>query len=504
VSIRVSSWIVLLLAFSPTVRADTAEDARAEIDRRGIPYEAAALTKAAEEGDADLVRLFLDAGPNADLRDYAWMTPLHNAALWSRAEVVVILLEYGADPDLADSSGDTALHYAARRGWNEFTNEPNEGQPEIVRALVDAGADLDARNEAGQTAMLIAATNGDEATFRLLLERGANTELADAEGNTPLSAATEKVHTTLVRALVESGAPVTTWTRIQYYLYRFARIQAWGMPFFVVFIVVLVYALDSHRPPIPKKDEIANGDGLPRLNPLQCAKCAATVPLNAPNQECPSCGTHFPIPEDYKETIRLRHLATENLTRAIRMWWRARLWNSPPVALFFLLLGPVWLVGTYVGAAGSSGGLPGLMIASTLVGGWTFGAGLFCYGIYLVSERLVVPPLPKARREAARDETSGCTQCGGAVLMPKGALAVACDYCGSDLFRPAFARAARGAAADEKHEAETMFVAAVTALYEMRDVLVSGMFVATFLVVGTALVIVVLGVLEWLKGLVGI
>jgi hypothetical protein len=102
--VRVYSWIALLLLLSPVAHADTADDARAEIERRGIPYEATALTKAAEEGDVEVVRLFLDAGPNADLRDYAWMTPLHNAALWSRAEVVELLLERGADPDLANSS----------------------------------------------------------------------------------------------------------------------------------------------------------------------------------------------------------------------------------------------------------------------------------------------------------------------------------------------------------------------------------------------------------------
>lgn len=503
----------LVSASSLVVRADdvdpsypNADAARAELDRRGIAYDVVSMCDAAREGDLEVVRLFLDAGPNVDLRDYGYTTALYNAAMGSQPDAVRLLLERGADPNLAAGDGMTPLHAALESGWNRISDGPVEGQPDVVRALVESPrTNVDARDVEGRTPLLYAAKTGDRGAFDLLLDRGADPDAADAAGNTALSISQEFSRNAFVLALVERGAKGSRWIRAQYFFYRFARVQAWVMPFFIVFITVMVFALDSRRPELPKKEDVAAPDGLARLAPLSCANCAATVPLGAPDRRCASCGREFPIPADYAATLDLRARATRDIGRAIRMWRRARIFNSPIVSLFLLALGPVWLVGSYIGAgAGSVGELPGLMIASTIAAGWTFGFGLMGYAIYLMSERRAVPPMPRVTEGLGSDEAVHCTQCGGDVVVPRKRFGVACDYCGSELFRPAFARAARGVAADEQHAAASAFVGALTQLYDMRDTLVSGMFLATFLVVGTGLFIVAVALWEYAKSLVGL
>src|SRR5215813_7148932 len=137
---------VLCLLLAPAVaRADTASDAREEIERRNIPYQMSEMCRAAQEGDVEVVRLFLDAGPNVNLKDWSDMTPLQSAAMFHQPEVARLLLERGADPEITSSHDETALHVAIEGGWNEMAGHATEGGPETVRAIVDAGANLDAQ-----------------------------------------------------------------------------------------------------------------------------------------------------------------------------------------------------------------------------------------------------------------------------------------------------------------------------------------------------------------------
>ena len=69
-----------------------------------------------------------------------------------------------------------------------------EGAVEAVRALADVRANLDAQDPEGTTALIIAIINGHYDVATALAERGANPNLADIKGMTPLYAAVD-MHT---------------------------------------------------------------------------------------------------------------------------------------------------------------------------------------------------------------------------------------------------------------------------------------------------------------------
>ena len=82
----------------------------------------------------------------------------------------------------------------------------------MVRQLIAAGAPLDHVNNLHWTALIEAIVLGDggrrhQATrATLLLRAGANTQLADRSGQTPLALARSRGYEPMVRALTAAGA----------------------------------------------------------------------------------------------------------------------------------------------------------------------------------------------------------------------------------------------------------------------------------------------------------
>lgn len=103
-------------------------------------------------------------------------TALHVAVKEGRHEVAQVLLEAGADPNAKNSRHDRPLHAAARRG-----------DAPLCQALLDHGADPNAKCSKtywGGSPLHWAA---NEATTDTLLRGGANPNLGDARGRTPMS-----------------------------------------------------------------------------------------------------------------------------------------------------------------------------------------------------------------------------------------------------------------------------------------------------------------------------
>jgi uncharacterized protein len=170
-----------------------------------------ALLFAVREGDLDATKLLLDSG--ADIHSYSGnrTSPLVIALLNGQVGIASYLLDRGADPNAADAYGRAALFAAVdlRNFYHaRFADIPYDGLDPLplIKALLKKGADPNARAETipfnglyvfdgswinfdGQTSFVRAALAGDVEAMRLLLENGANPNIATVEGTTALMAA---------------------------------------------------------------------------------------------------------------------------------------------------------------------------------------------------------------------------------------------------------------------------------------------------------------------------
>ena len=130
-------------------------------DRRG-PAGSTPLMYAALYGDAASVQRLLKSGANPNLQNDAGATAL----MWATddAEKTRLLLEVGADPNTRSGEGRTALLMAAGR----------YGSSAVVQLLLDHMADASAVTPQGQSAVRAAALAGDADVLRMLVLRGAD------------------------------------------------------------------------------------------------------------------------------------------------------------------------------------------------------------------------------------------------------------------------------------------------------------------------------------------
>jgi ankyrin repeat protein len=75
-----------------------------------------------------------------------------------------------------------------------------------LRAVLDEEVSIDSRDSSGRTALLLAVLSGRDAVVTALLARGADPNIGDAYGETPLHAAIAANRTNIAQALRLAGA----------------------------------------------------------------------------------------------------------------------------------------------------------------------------------------------------------------------------------------------------------------------------------------------------------
>ena len=137
-----------------------------------------ALMAATGRNTREAVKSLLSHKANANLRNKQGKTALHIAAAGLHADIVAALLQSGAEVDARDAEGKTALILAA---YTE-SSVPTE----VLSALLGHGAQLNAQDHDGNTALVMAAKSGCISGVEFLLSKGAETNLKNKEGKTPL------------------------------------------------------------------------------------------------------------------------------------------------------------------------------------------------------------------------------------------------------------------------------------------------------------------------------
>ena len=180
--------------------ASTSRDLKAELDARDsngrTPLHVATFAR-----QSGAIRALVKAGASIDLLDRDIYDGVTIAAVADDEETLRTLLGLGASAKQVTSRYDgTALIAAAHLG--------HDG---VVRQLIAAGAPLDHVNNLHWTAVIESVVLGNggprhQATLKALIDAGANLQLADRQGNTPLQLARSRGYGEMVKLLEKAGA----------------------------------------------------------------------------------------------------------------------------------------------------------------------------------------------------------------------------------------------------------------------------------------------------------
>jgi adenylate cyclase len=167
------------------------------------------LHRAAQKGDVDAVKRLIAERVNFDTKDYYGRTTLHVAAENGQAEIVALLIEAGADIEAG------APGYPDRRFFDAtpLMVAAQRGRTAVAELLITAGADVNAQmiSILGniRTILYFATLSGHLDVAELLIANGANVNATTSlRLYTPLFAAARQGHSAIAELLIGKGAIV--------------------------------------------------------------------------------------------------------------------------------------------------------------------------------------------------------------------------------------------------------------------------------------------------------
>ncbi|XP_037933778.1 E3 ubiquitin-protein ligase mind-bomb isoform X2 [Teleopsis dalmanni] len=158
-----------------------------------------ALHIAVNKGHLNVVKTLLGLGCHPSLQDSEGDTPLHDAISKEHDEMLSLLLKFGADITLTNNNGFNALHHAALKG--------NPSAMKILLTKTNRPWIVEEKKDDGYTALHLAALNNHVEIAELLVHMGkANMDRQNVNLQTALHLAVERQHVQIVKLLVEEGA----------------------------------------------------------------------------------------------------------------------------------------------------------------------------------------------------------------------------------------------------------------------------------------------------------
>jgi ankyrin repeat protein len=220
----VTLWLTLGLhmLIAPSRSASSAEKDR---DRQ--------LIEAGKRGEANTVTRLLAQGASVYVRDGNGITALIAAAYQNHLEVAELLIKAGADVNAQDDTRQSAYLIATSEGYLELLKltlqagadvhsldsyngtglirAADRGHVEIIKELLNTKIDINHVNRLGWTALLEAIILGDGGPrhteiVQLLVQAGADVNLADSSGVTPFTHARQRTYREMMSILASAGA----------------------------------------------------------------------------------------------------------------------------------------------------------------------------------------------------------------------------------------------------------------------------------------------------------
>lgn len=156
-----------------------------------------------KSGDCTTVKILLDSGANVNSLDNSNETPLHVAVKHADSSIVKMLLDAGANINIKGGhNGKPTIHYAVHR--NSF-----ETFKEKINILLNHGANLNETDNKGCTILHCVYAASE---FQYLLERGADFNVVNMNGNTFINSrnakGTEKLLIILFQMSHYRGVPI--------------------------------------------------------------------------------------------------------------------------------------------------------------------------------------------------------------------------------------------------------------------------------------------------------
>jgi hypothetical protein len=217
--------------------------------REGWDFKSSQASKLLAHSPIEVLRDLLAAGVAPDRPDDSGHTALYYVAEHDDVEGLRALLSYGADPTVVADDGDTILIAAARAGVSDNVAEllkyhlavnarnkkresvmeaavagykserfrmgpAEEKRADVVRLLAQAGADLNVQDENGNSPLHTVSrrwpSDDNINVLDALIENGAHLNARNQEGDTPLMTASSAE---MAQVLVDAGADISVRNR---------------------------------------------------------------------------------------------------------------------------------------------------------------------------------------------------------------------------------------------------------------------------------------------------
>lgn len=172
--------------------ASKADHARWRLQQMERDFDEESFRRAVVDGDADAVKLYLEAGMSPETQE-----ALADAVERGNAKVAEVLIAGGANVNKQDAYKQSLVMNAA-----------SLGRAEIVRLLIDGGADVSAPNQWKVTPLSAAAEQGHVEIVKMLIAAKAKVNTRTPTGGTALQVAVLRGYTEIVKLLIDAGADV--------------------------------------------------------------------------------------------------------------------------------------------------------------------------------------------------------------------------------------------------------------------------------------------------------